>query len=252
MNQPIFNFCQIGVWALLACGMVSCGPAPLPPVDPAPMSNPASFRFVDEDSKGVGSTFIGRYVDGNRVAYVLDYSGSMSGEGKTKLMQELAASIAKIPKESARMVTVITFDSSAAVLDVPAAEPAPATGPGWYNTSNASNTAIVTAARDKDTGGGTEWGPALRQAMQMSPKPDVVYFVTDGAPGDADLPKVIDEVLSLNRADGFPATIVPICTDESISPEVDAQLKRIDTLLQAKGPSPGPIGPTSTQTPPNP
>ncbi|MEZ5303744.1 MAG: vWA domain-containing protein [Verrucomicrobiales bacterium] len=57
--------------------------------------------------------------------------------------------------------------------------------------------------------GGTDWRQPLRMALAMDPKPDVIYFMTDGAVGNFGM-DYADEIIKLNRRGSKAAKIYTI------------------------------------------
>ena len=62
-------------------------------------------------------------------------------------------------------------------------------------SSNLAKTRARVEAESKSYG--TDWRHPLRMALQMKPKPDVVYFLTDGAVGNGQ--QAVDQVLKINN-----------------------------------------------------
>lgn len=161
---------------------------------------------------GGGITFFGNKADGDRVAFVVDVSASMSNEQLALMKSELTRSLNGLPPGT--QYQVIFFS-----------------GPVWFANQKIEgkgrNEVIVRGNRGKKliwksesgaAGGfefgdgkealpvepwisanpsnlrrtikhveaarksfGTSWLQPLRMALSMDPKPDIVYFMTDGA-----------------------------------------------------------------------
>ena len=62
-------------------------------------------------------------------------------------------------------------------------------------SSNLSKTRASIEAESKSYG--TDWRHPLRMALEMKPKPDVVYFLTDGAVSNGQ--QAVDQVLKINK-----------------------------------------------------
>jgi hypothetical protein len=119
---------------------------------------------------GAGGTgFFGVEARGQRFAYVVDISGSMDGEKLDMLKRELIKSIDRLAETSS--FVVLCFSSDVAPLgNISKLIPA---------TSKNKKIAIeaITALRSS---GGTEPMPALSAALRSRPRPDAIYFMTDG------------------------------------------------------------------------
>ena len=63
------------------------------------------------------------------------------------------------------------------------------------NSSNLAKTRARVEAESKSYG--TDWRHPLRMALQMKPKPDVVYFLTDGAVGNGQ--QAVDQIIKINN-----------------------------------------------------
>ncbi|MFZ4574247.1 MAG: vWA domain-containing protein [Phycisphaerales bacterium] len=120
---------------------------------------------------GGGAKFFGIEATGSRFAYVVDVSGSMEGPRLERLRAELTSSVAEL-QEAAQFV-IIPFASAAAPLgDRNAWTEASPTGKRW-----ARNTIAAELARGRD---GTVPLPGFQIAFSVRPRPDAIYFMTDG------------------------------------------------------------------------
>lgn len=158
---------------------------------------------------GGGASFFNQNVKANRIAYVIDYSGSMSGERDKLMRQELTKSVKGLA--SGMQYQLIFF-----------------AGPVWTAGDKVEmqerKTAVVTSGRDKFNWAGprgahsweakgtkqtapwiqfddnelkkslkhikdtrlvygTVWNPPLEMAFAMDPPPQVIFFMTDGIIG---------------------------------------------------------------------
>ncbi len=114
---------------------------------------------------------------GRRFAYIVDTSGSMAGPKLDGLKRELSSSIDALP-ESVQFI-VVAFNSDATAV----------TGERWRDATAKNKSEAIRAIMKLEAYGGTEPLPGFSIAMgRMRPRPDVVYFLTDGvfAPDDAD------------------------------------------------------------------
>ncbi|MDP1660927.1 MAG: VWA domain-containing protein [Phycisphaerales bacterium] len=116
-----------------------------------------------------GTSFFGVEARGLRFAFVVDVSGSMDGEKLDYLKRELAKAIDRLG-ETASFV-VLCFDSETRPL-IGTTKLLPAIGKNKKSALEA-----IGALR---AGGGTEPMPALSAALRNRPRPDAIYFMTDG------------------------------------------------------------------------
>lgn len=135
---------------------------------------------------GGGTSFFGVEASGSRFAFILDMSGSMSWDGKIDVLRaELAKSIDTMTDQTE--FAVILFSDAASMLgDRRQWVTANETGKTWARRSMA-------AARPD---GGTNPVPGFVLALGMRPRPDVIYFMTDGEFSDPD--GVAKEINALN------------------------------------------------------
>ncbi len=75
----------------------------------------------------------------------------------------------------------------------------------WISVSKANVARTLRRVEEVDRSYGTDWRHPLRMALSLNPKPDVVYFLTDGAVSNGQ--QAVDETLKLNRRGGRPAKI---------------------------------------------
>lgn len=133
---------------------------------------------------GGGTSFFGIGGKGQRFAYIVDISGSMSaGERLPTAINELKRSIGALPDFAS--VFVCLYHSQPVPMPV---------GEGWVR-ARPSNVARINQWLDQQRPmGGTEPGDAFVLAFQLNPPPDVIFFLTDG-----EIPeRTPDEVLALN------------------------------------------------------
>lgn len=158
-----------------------------------------------------GAQFFGVEARGSRFAYVLDVSGSMQGERIAELRGALAASINGL-YEHARFV-VVPYSNTAE----PLAEGEWADGTerlkrkmlGWFNSIT--------------PGGGTDPRTAFRVVFDLRPRPDAIYFMTDGV-----FSSVEDDLLAmLRRENQGGGRTIPIHCITLIEQGAEATMRRI-------------------------
>ena len=116
-----------------------------------------------------GTSFFGVGGRGTRFAFIVDKSGSMLGERIALAKEELARAVAALPDFAS--VHVAFFD---------AGEPVAFTE-GWERIRSGSMQRLRTWLRGVSASGDTQPITAFRQAFALEPRPDVVFFLTDGA-----------------------------------------------------------------------
>jgi len=120
---------------------------------------------------GTGSaSFFGIEARGNRFAYVVDVSGSMDREGRMGGMQnELGESISGMP-EHVGFFVVFFADTAFPLGDRKKWTDANGAGKRWARESIARLTPL----------GATNPLPAFEMVYDIRPRPDAIYFMTDG------------------------------------------------------------------------
>jgi len=136
---------------------------------------------------GGGASFFGVEAAGNRFAYVVDVSGSMAGGRLEALRSELTKSVAELLESSEFFV--VPFSSDARPLGGRNAwTQADATGKTW-----ARNTVAAELANAMQ---GTVPLPGFEIIFAVRPKPDAIYFMTDG---ESFPERTLEDVGLLNR-----------------------------------------------------
>ena len=178
-------------------------PIPDNPVPEGPfgMSDEIGEGWGDNEGDGTGgggASFFGSHRKGKRVAYVVDFSGSMKstaeggGTFADSLKKELIDSISNL--QSGMSFTVIFFSSRAWNLTT---EGADYVGNGWHGLGEPPHTnwypakegikkEVISKIKSMPVDGGTMWYPGLKMAMTMNPPPSIVFLLSDGEPRDGD------------------------------------------------------------------
>jgi hypothetical protein len=120
-------------------------------------------------SGGGGTKFFGVEARGMRFAYIVDVSGSMEGEKIAYLRDQLATSINGIIDTGSYFVVAFS-------TDVMPLHPAIR----WMDASTKNKRESGALINRLRAGGGTEPGGAFQMVFGMRPKPDAIYFMTDG------------------------------------------------------------------------
>jgi len=136
-------------------------------------------------SGGGGAKFFGVEARGQRFAYVCDVSGSMAGPKLGQLKLELEKSLDAL-LEQAQFI-VYFFESEVF------------TGgnkPKWSEATGRNKGPVFLQLKNLTARGGTVPSPAFRMAFALKPRPDAIYFMTDGL-FDAE---IVNEIATMNRA----------------------------------------------------
>jgi hypothetical protein len=163
-----------------------------------------------------GASFFGVEVSGSRIAYIVDASASMAQSGKiAALKRELLASLQGLPPGSEFIVVVFSDEHATRALGG---------APRWRDAGEQGRADVETAIRALAPSGGTQPLGAFRIAFGLEPKPEAVYFMTDGVLPRNDAARIIGTVRSLNERSGPRA---PIHTIAFGSQEGAEDLRRI-------------------------
>lgn len=134
---------------------------------------------------GGGASFFGVEASGRRFAYVVDTSASMNAFGKWEATSAaLLASVSELFGNSEFFI--VLFNSDAWPLG------------GRTEWVRAGERGKTFARREIDgvrPGGSTKPSPAFLEVFSLKPKPDAIYFMTDGEFE----PEVAAEIISINR-----------------------------------------------------
>lgn len=146
---------------------------------------------------------------GERFAYIVDNSGSMEGEKIQALKRELASSIDALP-ETAQFL-IIAFNSTPDIIGK---------RERWIEATPKNKSEMIKEVMKIEAFGGTEPLPAFGLAIgKFRPRPDSVYFLTDGQfnPEDA------DRIIMMCRAAGR----VPVQSITFVSRDGEILLRKI-------------------------
>lgn len=145
-----------------------------------------SGSAVFESGAGGAASFFGVESSGNRFAYIVDVSGSMQGERIDALKRELTRSVLGLRSQA--QFTVVLYSSEAFQI-----------GPsGWRNASEGTKRQARSEIANIRAAGTTVPLPAFEVVFNLQPRPDAVYFMTDGMFSNAEA--VAAEIARLNRS----------------------------------------------------
>ncbi len=152
---------------------------------------------------GGAATFFGAEARGTRFAYIVDVSGSMGYDGKIEsLKRELARSVEAL-LENAHFF-VCPFSSGAAPLEGRR---------DWLDASDGSKLRARRAIAALQAEGSTIPGPAFEIVFTLRPRPDAIYFMTDGLFD----PAVAVDLVRLNAETRIPIHCITFVNKESES-----------------------------------
>jgi len=119
---------------------------------------------------GSGTSFFGISSKGGRFCYIMDTSASMlEGTRLDAAITELISSLRKLPNFSQFYVLFYSSNFSE-----------PPSQHGWNTARRSSLTRIINEIHRVQAHGGTMPAPAFEKALELSPLPDVIFFLTDG------------------------------------------------------------------------
>lgn len=166
------------------------------------------------DSVGSGASFFGVEARGNRFAFVVDTSGSMVNDGRLQsLQQELIRSITGLFSSSNFFVAF--FDSGA--------RPLGDRGVVWAEATDSGKTwarAHILATRAQ---GATRPLAGFELVAMLEPRPDAIYFMTDGEFSDDEAERILST---------FERRNIPIHCITFRSREGEALMRRIATATR--------------------
>jgi len=164
---------------------------------------------------GDGASFFGVEAQGSRFAYIVDVSSSMNGDNKMeRTKQELARSISAMAETAE--VTVVLYSNGPIAL----------TGKvEWIRTDKSNKVRLRRDIMDIGANGGTQPMGAFEWVLRMKPKPDAIYFMTDGEFDDA----VVSAVRGLNRRPTVPVHCIMFgdIGNAAVRSQVEERLREI-------------------------
>jgi hypothetical protein len=157
---------------------------------------------------GSGTSFFGLEAKGNRIAYIVDMSGSMALEGKwNRTSEELIASIEELPETASFIVGLFSGD----VFPLENKRE-------WTEADTRAKRWVRTVIARVSPNGATYPTPAFHLMFSIRPRPDAIYFMTDGEFSA----NVVDEVLAINRD-----LQIPIHCITFVSREAEQHMQRL-------------------------
>jgi hypothetical protein len=129
----------------------------------------AQTQAVHDANVTAPQAFFGMSITGNRVAFILDKSGSMSGGRWNACARQLQAALTDL-QEGTQFFVVLYSDS----LTEPPGQR------GWNTATPARVGAVIEWLNRIHPEGGTEPRPAFDRVFRLPGRPQSIYFLTDG------------------------------------------------------------------------
>jgi hypothetical protein len=146
-------------------------------------------------NKAFASNFMGMKSSANKIMFIIDYSASMRGRDKV-MRYELCKAIEKLPAVGSVAVIFFSGPTWVAGEDANALHRKwkgdnsnngwkPVAGyqpkrPKWLPVTPSNKKKLTQAVKSTPLTFGTVWDNSFEWAFYMNPKPDVIYFMTDG------------------------------------------------------------------------
>ncbi len=168
-----------------------------PSVSLSPIGNVGDVSVAVDMSalnKAFASNFMGVKTQANKICFIIDYSASMRGRDIV-MRDELTAAIEKLPAVGSVCVMFFSGPTWLAGEDAHALHKnwagtngagwAPKEGftptkPKWIPVTPRTKKALTDAVWSTPLTFGTVWNNSFEWAFNLNPKPDVIYFMTDG------------------------------------------------------------------------
>lgn len=163
---------------------------------------------------GGSAKFFGVEARGSRFAYVVDCSGSMTGERLDALKIALAESVEGLLEHT--HFSIVLFNSEAF----------PLTGSKWISATERFKTEVKREIGAITANGGTNPLPALAAVFAMKPRPDAIYLMTDGQFAGGTEEQIIAQIARMNNAGDRRTPIHCISFIERSSEEIMRRIAR--------------------------
>mgnify|MGYP001578146185 CR=1 FL=1 len=146
-------------------------------------------------TNNTASRFFGNFDEADTIAFVLDFSGSMDGERVDILKRELASCLKSLNSEVS--YSVINFSDTGWFLGKQK---------GWVRATTQNVKKTIKSLENQYVGGGTEWKSGFKIAFSLNPRPEVIYFMTDGET-NSDMTDEVDSITHQNQSHFYPSRI---------------------------------------------
>jgi hypothetical protein len=150
-------------------------------------------------NKAFTSSFMGVKSEASKICFIIDYSASMRGRDRV-MRDELVTALNKLPPTGEVCVIFFSGPTWLAGEDASALHknwqgtngggwsPKPGfkpSRPKWIPVTPSSKKKLAEAVRSTPLTFGTVWNNSFEWAFYLNPKPDVIYFMTDGSSSPA-------------------------------------------------------------------
>lgn len=161
---------------------------------------------------GGGASFFGQKVSAERIAYVIDFSASMRGERERLMRKELKKSLSGVASNTQiqlicfagpawvgggtvksdrgkKKYQIISEDKKSYDWKNPSGksndfeQSGKRETPEWRQAEKNTVEKLKNVVSQQELIFGTQWENALEMAFSMKPKPQIIYFMTDGLSG---------------------------------------------------------------------
>ena len=215
---------------------------------------------------GGGASFFQQKVKAERIAYVIDYSLSMKGTKLELMKEELSKSVKSLPDSveysliffagpawvagdkvvknndgGPRNFTVNSGGKKYDWVTTSGAHGYKPTDPKlqqaeWIQSREGKRKQSLKLIKDTPMVFGTVWRHSLEMAINMNPKPDIIFFMTDGSAGN-DSAKVAEELGKKARRESIVVNTVALMEPKARKPM--GQLAKITggvfTMVESDG-----------------
>jgi hypothetical protein len=173
-----------------------------------------------------GASFFGVEAVGSRFAYIIDVSGSMTGDRLDAMKRQLLGSVNGLLDHAS--FCVVLYSSDARALGG---------GIEWTSATTENKREAALEIRAIDASGGTNPLPAFETVFALDPRPDAIYFMTDGEFADENA--VIGRVSIMNGAGRKRTPIHCIAFVSRVSEDVMKRIARVSGGTYTYVPGPG-------------
>lgn len=135
----------------------------------APRVASVAERLGPRAAQAVSLKFFGQDAVGQRFAFILDRSGSMSGSRWHACTKQLQKALRSLPDTAEFFVVLFSSRN----VEPPGQS-------GWARADRDRIESVLGWVRGVHPGGGTDPEPAFKRVFSMPYAPDVIYFLTDG------------------------------------------------------------------------
>ncbi len=188
-----------------------------PTVSPVSLASLVSSVSMGGDGEGpaVGATsFMGQKASGSRIAFIIDYSKSMKPDQLGVMKSELTAAISKIGDSA--MVSVLFFSGPVWRPDQDGGsqkqywnnnghheymlkDDGVAPEPKYFAANRGNVEAVKRMIYETRTTGGTDWFNPFYYTLALNPRPNVIFFMTDGSTSKTSIDRTMELVKGVPR-----------------------------------------------------